>query len=145
MSKTAVIYWSATGNTKLMAEHIRKGIAETNTDVSLFTAGEFGNKNPDDYAKIAFGCPSMGNEALEENEFEPFFASIEHLLPNKPVALFGSYGWGDGEWMRNWEERVRKSGAILFEQGMTVNLGPDKSDLVQCAEFGRRFAEFNTK
>ncbi len=128
-----------------MAEHIKKGIASAGREAYIFTVGEFGNKDTGDYEKIAFGCPSMGNEVLEENEFEPFFASIEQLLPNKQVALFGSYGWGDGEWMRNWEERVRSAGAVLFEEGLIVNMTPDESDSIKCYEFGRRFGEYNEK
>lgn len=142
MDKIAVIYWSATGNTEAMAKAVLDGILKTNIPADIFTVGEFGAKNIDDYSKIAFGCPSMGSEVLEESEFEPFFESIEASLPNKKTALFGSFGWGNGEWMRDWEERVKKAGAILFKEGLTVNLTPGAKELEQCADFGRRFAEF---
>ena len=101
--KTAVIYWSGTGNTEMMAKAIAEGAG-----ADIFTVSEFSG-NIEDYDKIAFGCPAMGAEVLEEDEFEPFFTDAESKLSGKTVALFGSYGWGDGEWMRNWEERVKNS------------------------------------
>lgn len=108
MSKTAVIYWSGTGNTEMMAKAIAEGAG-----ADLFAVSEFSG-NIADYDRIAFGCAAMGAEVLEEDEFEPFFAAIEGSLSGKTVVLFGSYGWGDGEWMRNWEERVKADGAVLF-------------------------------
>ena len=141
MAKTAVIYWSATGNTEKMAQAIFSGISGAGAQAELFSLSEFAVKNIDDYEKIAFGCPSMGAEVLEEVEFEPFFASIEKQLPNKKVALFGSFGWGDGEWMRDWQERVKESSALLFEGGLIVNLEPGAADIANCEKFGKRFAE----
>ncbi|MBR3025296.1 MAG: flavodoxin domain-containing protein, partial [Oscillospiraceae bacterium] len=94
--KTAVIYWSGTGNTEAMAKAIAEGAG-----ADIFTVSEFGG-SVSDYDVIAFGCPAMGAEVLEEEEFEPFFTSVEGSLSGKKVILFGSYGWGDGEWMRNW-------------------------------------------
>ena len=98
--KTAVIYWSGTGNTEAMAKAVAEGAG-----AELFTVSEFSG-NVEDYDAIAFGCPAMGAEMLEEGEFDPFFTEIESRLSGKKVGLFGSYGWGDGEWMRNWETRV---------------------------------------
>lgn len=141
MAKTAVIYWSATGNTEKMAQAIFSGISGAGAQAELFSLSEFAVKNIDDYEKIAFGCPSMGAEVLEEVEFEPFFASIEKQLPNKKIALFGSFGWGDGEWMRDWQERVKESSALLFEEGLIVNLEPGAADIANCEKFGKRFAE----
>ncbi|MDE5936704.1 MAG: flavodoxin, partial [Ruminococcus sp.] len=90
-----------------------------------------------DYDRIAFGCSAMGAEVLEEDEFEPFFTSIEASLSGKTIALFGSYGWGDGEWMRNWEERVKEDGVVLFgDEGLIVNETPSNDDLAKCKEFG---------
>lgn len=108
MSKIAVIYWSSTGNTEMMANAIAEGAG-----AELFSVSDFSG-NIADYDKIAFSCPAMGAEVLEENEFEPFFTSVEGSLSGKTIALFGSYGWGDGEWMRNWEERIKADGAALF-------------------------------
>lgn len=134
--KTAVIYWSGTGNTEMMAKAIAEGAGTEAVSVSEFS----GNVN--EYDVIAFGCPSMGAEELEESEFEPFFAEIEGKLSGKKVALFGSYGWGDGEWMRIWEERVKNDGAELINgEGFIVNETPDADALNALKEFGAGFAK----
>ncbi|MCC8136241.1 MAG: flavodoxin [Ruminococcus sp.] len=136
MSKIAVIYWSSTGNTEMMANAIAEGAG-----AELFSVSDFSG-NIADYDKIAFGCPAMGAEVLEEDEFEPFFTSAEGSLSGKTIALFGSYGWGDGEWMRNWEERVKADGAALFgEEGLIVNETPSDDDLARCREFGENLAK----
>ncbi|MDD4763104.1 MAG: flavodoxin, partial [Sphaerochaetaceae bacterium] len=96
----------------------------------------------DMFDKVAFGCPSMGDEELEDSEFLPFFESIETKLLDKTIALFGSYGWGDGQWMRSWEERVLADNARLFEKGLIVQEAPDAEAIKECREFGVRFAEF---
>ena len=105
MSKVAVVYWSGTGNTEAMASAVAEGAKGKGAEVSLLTASEFSADKVGGYDAIAFGCPSMGAEQLEESEFEPMFAACEGDLRGKSIALFGSYGWGDGEWMRSWEER----------------------------------------
>ena len=134
--KSAVIYWSGTGNTEMMAKAIAEGAG-----ADLFTVSEFSG-NVADYDRIAFGCSAMGAEVLEEDEFEPFFSSIEGSLSGKTVALFGSYGWGDGEWMRNWEERVKADGAVLFgNEGLIVNETPSDDELAKCREFGENLAK----
>lgn len=142
MEKIAVIYWSATGNTEAMAGAIAEGIRAENVHADLFSVSEFGARSTGEYAKLALGCPSMGAEVLEECEFEPFLCSIEPELAGKKIALFGSFGWGDGEWMRNWEERMKKDGCVLFENGLIINLTPDDEGVKRCAEFGGRFAKF---
>ncbi|MGN0593813.1 MAG: flavodoxin [Hominimerdicola sp.] len=129
--KTAVIYWSGTGNTEAMAKKIAEG-----ANADLFAVSEFSG-NIEDYDRIAFGCAAMGSEELEESEFEPFFSGIEGKLSGKTVALFGSYGWGDGEWMRVWQDRVTADGAVLFDgEGLIVNETPSDDDLQKCKEFG---------
>lgn len=129
--KTAVIYWSGTGNTEQMAEAVAEGAG-----AELFTVSAFSG-NISDYDRIAFGCPAMGAEVLEEDEFEPFFTSAEGSLSGKTIALFGSYGWGDGEWMRNWEERVKSAGAVLVNgEGLIVNEAPDDDALESCKALG---------
>ncbi len=138
MSKTAVIYWSGTGNTAAMANAVAAGI----DGAEVFSVSDFDRSKVNEYDKFAFGCPSMGTEVLEENEFEPFFEGAEKVLKGKKVALFGSYGWGDGEWMKEWENRVKNDGAQLFEKGLTVNNEPDDDELNQCTEFGNRFMTF---
>lgn len=107
--KTAVVYYSGTGNTEAMANKMAETLREK-ADVSIITADSFSASDVADYDAFAFGCPAMGAEVLEEETFEPMFTSVEGALSGKKVALFGSYGWGDGEWMRNWEERCRADG-----------------------------------
>lgn len=125
MSKVAVVYWSGTGNTEAMASYVVKGVQEAGAEATLFTAGEFGVEQMDNFDAVAFGCPSMGAEQLEESEFEPMFIACEPKLKGKKIALFGSYGWGDGEWMRTWEETCRSDGAILVCESVICNEAPD--------------------
>ncbi len=103
MSKVAVVYWSGTGNTETMANLIAEGIKSKGAEVDIFTSSDFSSDKISDYTAIAFGCPSMGDEVLEETEFQPMWDDVKNNLAGIKVALFGSYGWGDGEWMRNWE------------------------------------------
>ena len=111
MNKLAVIYWSGTGNTQAMAEAVAEGAKATGADVSLLTCAEVNDISVFD--AVALGCPAMGAEELEDSEFLPMLESIEPALPGKKVALFGSYGWGDGEWMRTWEARCAEKGITL--------------------------------
>ena len=137
MSKIAVVYWSGTGNTEMMAGKVAQGAQEAGCEVNTFTAAEFSADMMDSYDAIAFGCPSMGAEQLEEGEFEPMFSSCESKLQGKKIALFGSYGWGDGEWMRSWEETCREDGAVLACQSVICNEAPvDEADAA-CIELGK--------
>ena len=136
--KEAVIYWSGTGNTAAMASAIAAGMGE---GTELYSVDQF-TGDIADYDKIAFGCSAMGDEVLEEAEFDPFFTSIEGKLGGKKVALFGSYGWGDGQWMRDWAERTTKAGANLYDDGLTVNGFPDGDAKVQCTAFGEGFGAY---
>ena len=113
MSKIAVVYWSGTGNTKAMAVAVEEGAKGKGAEVSVLEASEFTAKQAGDFDGIAFGCPAMGDEVLEESEFDPMFTDVEKALSGKKIALFGSYGWGDGQWMRDWEDRCRAAGAEL--------------------------------
>ncbi|MGI5894103.1 MAG: flavodoxin domain-containing protein [Candidatus Merdivicinus sp.] len=138
MGKIAVIYWSGTGNTQAMAEAVAKGAGSESIllPVSEISANEAAN-----YEKLALGCPAMGVEVLEEAEFEPFFSELEGSIQGKKIALFGSYGWGDGEWMRNWQERVIAAGGILCgEEGLILNEMPDADGLEACAALGSKLA-----
>ena len=131
--KIAVIYWSGTGNTEAMASAVAEGAGAELYSVSQFSG------DVSEYDRLAFGCPAMGAENLEEGEFEPFFEGIESKLSGKKVALFGSYGWGDGEWMRNWEERAKADGAVLVNgEGLIVNETPSDEDLETCKELGKQ-------
>ena len=138
MSKIAVIYWSGTGKTAIMANEIAAGIG---TDAEVFSVDAF-HGNVADYDKIAFGCSAMGDEVLEEAEFEPFFTAVEGSLKGKKVALFGSYGWGDGQWMRDWEDRCAKAGANLFDDGLIVCGMPDADGKANCKAYGEKFAAY---
>ena len=113
MSKIAVVYWSGTGNTEQMANAVAEGAKEAGAEVSTLTADQFSAAKVAEFDAIAFGCPAMGAETLEEDEFEPMFTGCESALSGKKLALFGSYGWGDGEWMRTWEDTCRSDGAVL--------------------------------
>ena len=129
--KTAVIYWSATGNTEAMANAVAAGAGVEAVTVSDFSG------DIKEYAALALGCPAMGDEVLEDSEFEPFFASIEGELSGKKVLLFGSYGWGDGQWMRDWEERTKAAGAELVGgEGCIVNDSPTDDDIEKLKELG---------
>ena len=132
--KAAVIYWSGTGNTEQMANAIAEGAGAELFSVSDFT-GDIA-----DYDRIAFGCSAMGDEVLEESEFEPFFTAIEGALSGKTIALFGSYGWGDGEWMRSWEETCTADGAVLVTESVICNDAPSDDAIAECKALGAALA-----
>lgn len=142
MSKSAVIYWSGTGNTEAMAQAVLDGLNGAGEDAALFSADSVRAADAAQYDKLALGCPAMGAEVLEESVFEPFFTELEPLLSGKKIALFGSYGWGDGQWMRDWAERTTKTGANLYDDGLMVNGFPDADAKVQCTAFGEGFGAY---
>ena len=136
MSKVAVVYWSGTGNTQAMAEAVAEGAKEKGAEVSVVEAAEFTADQVGAYDVIAFGCPAMGDEVLEESEFEPMFADVEASLSGKKIALFGSYGWGDGQWMRDWEERCKAAGAVLAAESVMANEAPGDEETENCRNLG---------
>lgn len=136
MSKIAIVYWSGTGNTEEMAKAVMKGAENVGAQVSMFTASEFDADKVEMFDAIAFGCPSMGSEELEESEFAPMFENCEAKLSGKKIALFGSYGWGDGEWMRNWEERCISDGAVMACDFVICNDAPDDDANDKCEKLG---------
>ena len=140
MSKVAVVYWSSTGNTEAMASAAADGAKNAGAEVSLFTAAEFSAARVDDFDAIAFGCPAMGAEELEESEFAPMFQECEPKLSGKNIALFGSYGWGDGEWMRSWEDTCRSSGANLVCDSVICQETPDDEAENACRNLGAALA-----
>ena len=142
MSKMAVIYWSMTGNTQAMAEAIADGAREAGAQADLFSVDQVTVDQALEYDKLALGCPAMGAEVLEEAEFEPFFTELEGRLGGKKVALFGSYDWGDGQWMRDWEDRCTKAGANLFDDGLILCGMPDADGKANCKAYGERFAAY---
>ena len=137
MSKIAVIYWSGTGNTEAMADLVANAATAAGASVDKFTASEFNVSSAGDYTGFALGCPAMGAEQLEESEFEPMFAGLEGSLNGKKVALFGSYGWGGGEWMRQWEDDCRNIGANLIFESIICNDAPDDEALSKCEELAK--------
>jgi len=138
--KTAVVYWSSTGNTEAMANAVAAGAKAAGADVDIFTASQFGSDKLADYGAIALGCPSMGVESLEDGEFQPMFDEIKGSLADRKVALFGSYGWGDGEWMRNWQEECESLGITLVADGLIANEAPDDEAVAKCEELGKLLA-----
>ncbi len=141
MSKAAVIYWSSTGNTEAMAQAVAEGAKAAGAEVELI---EVANISADDalaYDVLALGCPAMGAEELEDSEMEPFFSDLEGKLSGKKLVLFGSYDWGDGEWMRTWYDRAKEAGAeLLTDEGLIVNNTPDDDGLAACRELGAKLA-----
>ena len=140
MSKVAVVYWSGTGNTEMMAQAVAQGAKEAGADVALLTSAEFSAGEMDNYDAVAFGCPSMGAEELEESEFGPMFEDCHGKLSGKKIVLFGSYGWGDGQWMRDWEENCKADGANLAADYVICNDTPDDDGLAACQALGKALA-----
>ena len=138
--KIAVVFWSQTGNTEIMANKVAEGAQEAGAQVDILIPDAFSAGAVAGYDAIAFGCPAMGDEVLEEAEFEPMFADVEGALGGKKVVLFGSYGWGDGQWMRDWVERCRNAGANLIGEGLILNGTPDADGEAQCFELGKQIA-----
>ena len=141
MNKIAIVFWSGTGNTEAMANYIAEGVRAAGGEAALLGPGNFSASQFSAYSAVAFGCPAMGSEVLEEAEFEPMFSALEGSLGGKRIALFGSYGWGDGQWMRDWCARCDNAGAnLLDENGLMVNEAPDAEGEEACKELGRKLA-----
>ena len=140
MSKIAVVFWSGTGNTEAMADAVAEGAKGAGAEVSVFNVTDFSADKVDEFEAIAFGCPAMGAETLEDSEFEPVFNECEPKLNGKKIALFGSYGWGDGEWMRTWEETCNSAGAVLTAESVICNDAPDDEATANCNALGAALA-----
>ena len=140
MSKIAVVFWSGTGNTEAMADAVAEGAKGAGAEVSVFNVTDFSADKVDEFDAIAFGCPAMGAETLEDSEFEPVFNECEPKLNGKKIALFGSYGWGDGEWMRTWEETCNSAGAVLVAESVICNDTPDDEATANCNALGAALA-----
>ena len=140
MSKVAVVFWSGTGNTEQMAEAVAEGAKSAGAEVTLANVNDFDSSSVADFDGIAFGCPAMGAEVLEDSEFEPVFNECESALNGKSIALFGSYGWGDGEWMRTWEATCNSAGAVLAAESVICNDAPDDEATANCNALGAALA-----
>lgn len=141
MDKVYVVYWTQSGNTQEMAEAVGKGVEAAGKSAQVVSVSDVTADVLKDKAVFALGCPAMGAEELEESEMEPFVASVEEFAQGKNIGLFGSYGWGDGEWMRTWVERMQKAGAtVVGDEGVIANETPDETAKAACEELGRKLA-----
>jgi len=138
MSKMAVIYWSGTGNTEAMANAVAEGARAAGAEVDLLSCADV--NSVDGYDAVALGCPAMGSEELEDGEFQPMLETIEPALTGRKVALFGSYDWGTGEWMENWEARCAEKGIALAAESVKANNAPDDAALAACRALGAAIA-----
>lgn len=137
MKKVTIIYWSGTGNTEMMANAIAEGVTKSGAEAEVMSVDKADKSMVVEAEYLAFGCPSMGAEVLEEGEMEPFIDSLSDVdFSNKKLALFGSYDWGDGEWMENWYEQMKGYGANLVAEGLIVNLTPDDEGIELCRALG---------
>ena len=142
MKKISVIYWSGTGNTQVMAEAIAEGAKEKGAEIKLLNVSDASKVDVLEADVVVLGCPSMGSENLEESEMEPFVEDIEKEdISSKPFALFGSYDWGDGQWMQEWEDRMTDKGVNLVDSGLIIQNTPDHDDLEKCRTLGHKLAE----
>lgn len=135
-----IVYWSGTGNTESMASAVADGVKAAGAAADILPVAE-ADASVLESDVLLLGCPAMGAEELEESEFEPFFASIEGSLQGKKVGLFGSYDWGDGEWMRTWQTRAEAAGAVLIADGVIAHNEPDAEAVAACESLGRTAAE----
>lgn len=138
MKKVSIIYWSGSGNTEMMAKALAEGAAEAGAEVKLLNVSDASLDDVVQADAVALGCPSMGAEVLEESEMEPFVDSLSGAnIQEKPLALFGSYDWGDGEWMRDWAVRMKEYGANLVAEGLIAQLTPGDEELQACKDLAR--------
>ncbi|MDR1944452.1 MAG: flavodoxin [Synergistaceae bacterium] len=142
MAKIGIIYWSGTGNTEKMAELIEQGAKGSGADVTRKNVASASSEELAGYDVVVLGSPSMGAEVVEEDEMAPFVSSAAPALKDKKVALFGSYGWGDGEWMRNWSSDLKNAGVKLLDDGLTVHETPEGESADLCVEYGKKIAAF---
>jgi len=141
MVQISIVYWSGTGNTELMAQKVAEGVREAGQEAVVLSVDLADVSELKKARAFALGCPSMGAEQLEETQMELFMCDLENGIGGKQIGLFGSFGWGGGEWMRDWEERVRNAGAsVVGEEGIIVNGAPDEEAEEKCKELGRTLA-----
>jgi flavodoxin short chain len=141
LKKILISYWSGTGNTEIMAKQVARGVSEGGGEAVLKTAAETTPDMVKEAQALAFGCPAMGSEVLEENEMEPFIARLGQAeVGGKALGLFGSYDWGDGQWMRDWADRMKSQGALVDGEGIIAQQTPDDEALAKCLELGKRLA-----
>ena len=140
MNKIAVIFWTGTGNTEIMANEVVAGAKESGADVTLFNTSAFKVENANEFDKFALGCPAMGAEELEDSEFQPLYDQLKTQISGKKVVLFGSYGWGGGEWMNPWKEDATNAGLVLADNPLAIEGTPDDAGKEKCRELGKVLA-----
>lgn len=141
MDKVYVVYWSQSGNTQVMAEAIGKGVTDAGKEAEVVFVSDASVEALKNVKGFALGCPAMGAEVLEEAEMEPFVCEVEGFAAGKSIALFGSYGWGDGQWMRDWVDRMNAAGAnVVNGEGLMCHEVPDADGLADCENLGRQLA-----
>ena len=141
MKDVAILYWSGTGNTEAMANAIAEGVQEKGANAALYTPDNYQEADLASYGAVALGCPAMGAEELEDTEFVPMYDAVKGQLGGKAVALFGSYGWGDGEWMRTWEDDIKGEGVTLAAESVIANDAPDDDAVTSLKALGAALAE----
>lgn len=141
MDKIYVVYWTQSGNTEAMAEAVGRGIKAAGKEAEVVEVTDASLDALKDAKAFALGCPAMGDEVLEEGDMEPFVADVEGFASGKTIGLFGSYGWGDGQWMRDWTERMEKAGASVVDgEGVICQEEPDEEALTACESLGKKLA-----
>ena len=140
MEKIAVIYWSGTGNTEMMAQYVAEGAKAAGAEVDVFSVSDIAQDKLAEYGRFALGCPAMGAEELEDSEFQPFYDAAKPSLSGKKVALFGSYGWGGGEWMNPWKADAEAAGLVLVAEPLAIENAPDDAGKTACQELGKALA-----
>lgn len=141
METVKIVFWSQGGNTAAMAAAVAEGVQEAGSKAEIINVSDASAADLQSMKGFALGCPAMGAEVLEEMEMEPFMCELEGSLAGKSVGLFGSYGWGDGQWMRDWEERCRAAGAaVVGGEGVICQETPDDGAIASCRALGRALA-----
>ena len=135
-----IIYWSQTWNTEKIAELIKKGIELEGKSAKLVKVSDITVEYIKNEEIIIIGCPACGVETLDETEMEPFINSLQGESDGKKVALFGSYGWGTGEWMEAWQERMQSYGGVLISYGLIVD-EEEIDNNSEIIEFGKLIAK----
>ncbi len=141
MDKVTIVYWSQSGNTESMANAVAEGVTEAGKEAEVVEVSSVSLEDLKTAKGFALGCPAMGCEVLEESEMEPFVCDVEGFAAGKTIALFGSYGWGDGQWMRDWVDRMSAAGATVVNgEGVICNEAPEDDTLEACKDLGKQLA-----
>lgn len=137
MAQITIVYYSETGNTEAMASMVAKGVEAAGATAKIVSVDGFDAAKLKEEAAFALGCPAMGDEVLEEGTMEPFVEEVAKFAAGKKIGLFGSYGWGDGDWMRSWEEKCQNDGVTLAADSVICNEEPDDEAQAACIELGK--------